>query len=57
LRDEERRDQRGEEEKEEAVATPEDLNRGKGRRYTSLCTSSEERMTSKDVVAEWLAGA
>ena len=57
VRDAERRDQRGEEEKEEAVATPADLNRGRGRRYTSLCTSSEERMTSKDVVAEWLAGA
>jgi hypothetical protein len=55
--DEDRRGQRGDEEKGEAVATPEDLNRGRGRRYTSPCTPSEERMTSKYVVAEWFAGA
>ncbi len=54
---EERRGQRGDEEKGEAVATPEDLNRGRGSRYTSPCAPSEERMTSKDVVAEWFAGA
>jgi hypothetical protein len=40
-----------------ADATPEDLERGKTRRYTSPIAKSDMRVTNSVVVAVWLEGA
>ena len=53
----ERSDQRGADEKGEAVATPDDLDTGRNMRYTSPCTPSDERVTNSAVEAVWFAGA